>query len=1400
MTSTMLHITLFGTPQFRLDDLAVEGFPTRKSQALLIYLICNRRPFARDQLMAMFWPDKPDVDARNNLRRVLSALRRQFGGYLASDRQTVAFLHDASVWVDVNEFEAAQRLFQESASIAAPDVERLERSFHLYTDEFLAGFHLPEAPAFEDWMLIQREHLRERALRWLSLLTAHFIETRQLRRGLATSRQLLTLEPWHEAGYQQRMILLAWNGERSAALQQYELCRRMLADEFGLEPDEETTDLYERIKAGEFDPAEPVGQFELAPTWGAPGLEEVPVQPFFVGREAELARLREAHQADRCAVITVLGVGGAGKTALVAHYARSVAAQPAAPPVDRVLWASLLNAPPLRSLLRIWLRSLSAQALLDPTDDVDELLAQLFAHLRAQRCLLVLDNLESIMQGGGEVGRFRDGYAEYGLLLQRLVELPHAGTLILTSRELPSVLARDAERAGSAVRTLQLAGLSAGSGAALLAHAGLAQASPSAAELVQRYSGNPLALKLVADTVRDLYGGDMEAFLAQGTPVFGDIRAVLDVQVARLTALEREILGWLAIHRVPVAMNRVLDLLVGPLDRHGVFHAINTLLHTSLVERESEEDGPIRVTLQNVVMEYMTGRLLSAFNEDLAGGTCDTLRRYPLVMASAAEHVQETQRRLLLQPVASQARAAWGKTGAIERLRALLDTLRRDGRAASGYAGANLLHLLLALDADLRGLDLSEIAVRQADLRSATLAEVNFSGADLGGSIFASTIGAVTDLAVSPDGHLFAAAGSDGAVYLWRCGDFEPVNTLRRHTIVMSVEFSADGNLLLSSGLDGLICLWDVPSGRLLRCIETPERPVIRAALHPDGVHVATAGTDEMIRIWNWQRGEERAAMRAPSLLTWLAYSPDGGTLASVGDERTICLWDGYCDTLRETRRGHDGKVQTVAFHPGGETFATGGEDGRICLWAFDSAAPLQVLDQHADFVLSIAYSPDGALLASCGSDQTARIWDLASGAARHILTGHNGWVNAVAFSADSRTLLTGGYDQSVRVWDTGNGQMEHVIKGHLRWVDYVTFSNDGRMLASCSLNGPVRVWEVATGQLLHTLRGPEAATRILAFSRTGDLLAAAGDDRVIHVWDVRSGAPVRMLRGHNGSVRNLLFVPDGSRLLSASHDGTLCIWEIATGLVVRRVVGVNAISRLALGYEPETDLFAYATQDHSIVVESAATGANRYTLRTDDATPAIVAFDPTGRWLACGTTEGAVLLYELAGDDGCANLRFAIPATGAPIWRVLFSPDSSTVAWIASDLTIRIFDLERGASSRLLPTYFGAFCLGFSSDGRQIVTDGPDHTVLVHDIESGALRHTLRGHGATITCIEVSRQGDFIASSSVDGTVRLWDLHTGACLATLEAQGPYAGMTITGVSGITRAQVQSLLLLGARE
>lgn len=232
----------------------MEAFATRKGQALLIYLVCHPKPIPRDLLTGMFWPDSPETAARNSLRHTLSDLRKQFGAFLQSDRQTVEFVRHPPVRLDLDDFLAAERLIQTGASLTEPEANRLETALACYTGEFLAGLNLSDAPAFEEWQFMQCEHLRKLALRGLSLLTDYFIETGEVRRGLAASQRLLALEPWQESAYQQRMLLLVQNGERNAALQLYELCKQTLAAEFGLPPTAQTTGLYEQIVAGVFDP------------------------------------------------------------------------------------------------------------------------------------------------------------------------------------------------------------------------------------------------------------------------------------------------------------------------------------------------------------------------------------------------------------------------------------------------------------------------------------------------------------------------------------------------------------------------------------------------------------------------------------------------------------------------------------------------------------------------------------------------------------------------------------------------------------------------------------------------------------------------------------------------------------------------------------------------------------------------------------------------------------------------------------------------------------------------------------------------------------------------------------------------------------------------------------------
>ncbi len=195
----------------------------------------------------------------------------------------------------------------------------------------------------------------------------------------------------------------------------------------------------------------------------------------------------------------------------------------------------------------------------------------------------MLDNLESLLEEGEVRGHLRPGYEGYARLLRRVAGTAHQSCLLLTSREKPAEL-RALEGSRSPVRVLRLPGLEAAACEQLLAEHELVGSSQERVRLVEEYAGNPLALKIVTETIAELFGGAIGPFLAQDMVVFGSIADLLDEQVGRLSALERTVLSWLAIVREPVTLEELLAVQVAPLPRVQMLEAVDGLRRRSMIE------------------------------------------------------------------------------------------------------------------------------------------------------------------------------------------------------------------------------------------------------------------------------------------------------------------------------------------------------------------------------------------------------------------------------------------------------------------------------------------------------------------------------------------------------------------------------------------------------------------------------------------------------------------------------------------------------------------------------------------------------------------------------------------------------------------------------------------------
>jgi predicted ATPase/DNA-binding SARP family transcriptional activator/DNA-binding NarL/FixJ family response regulator len=374
-----LEVFTLGTLQIHRSGLPLADFPTRKVEALLVYLACIGRSAPREQLAELLWDDRTQAQSLTNLRSTLSRLNEQVAPFLLITRKDVSIQPQAKVWVDSVELSTTLQSTKRPLSMST--AKRLEQALTLYKGDFLAGFYLNESRGFEDWQLAERERLRVGVMEALSQLVTFYLEQGHFEAGLAHASRLLELDPLREEMHRHMMIVLAGTGQRSAALAQYDACRRILTEAFGVEPEAETTTLYHQIRAGAFVP----------PTIPLKTTLHIPVQPMpFIGRETELAQLESYLDDSTCRLLTLIGPGGVGKTRL----AYQVAASKAGDFASGVCLVPLSGIASSQHVLSTLARSLAFE-FYGNTDQK----AQVFDYLREKSLLLVMDNCEHILEG-----------------------------------------------------------------------------------------------------------------------------------------------------------------------------------------------------------------------------------------------------------------------------------------------------------------------------------------------------------------------------------------------------------------------------------------------------------------------------------------------------------------------------------------------------------------------------------------------------------------------------------------------------------------------------------------------------------------------------------------------------------------------------------------------------------------------------------------------------------------------------------------------------------------------------------------------------------------------------------------------------------------------------------------
>jgi WD40 repeat protein/transcriptional regulator with XRE-family HTH domain len=1075
----------------------------------------------------------------------------------------------------------------------------------------------------------------------------------------------------------------------------------------------------------------------IAQDWG-----EAPDVSTFYGRTTELATLTQWTLEDNCRLIGIIGIGGVGKTALSVKLAEQVQGH-----FTYVIWRSLRNAPPLETLLAELVPFLSGQQ--ETVADTRKFLQC----LRNQRCLVILDNAEPLLDSGNRSGQYRPGYEAYGELLHKVATTRHQSCVVVTSRERCT---QSAQWEGNPViQSLILTG-SLEASRALLEATALTGTDDQKRMLCDRYRCNPLALKIVATTIRDLFDGNIASFLDQNVTLFGDIFDLIQQQYKRLSSLEKQVMLWLAIDRDWVSFAQLQADLNGSVSPIQLMDTLQRLQGRSLIETNASQ-----FTLQPVVMEYVTETLIDCVSDEIVNGlpSASLLQSHALIKAQDKDYIRDSQIRVILTPLIARLLHRLGSQKEINyQLQQILYRLQTEYPNQASYAGGNIINLLRYLQVDLSGYDFSYLSIWQADLQDVSLHRVNFTHSDLSKSRFTQPFGFTYSVAFSPDGQLLAT-GDNHLVYLWQVGDGQPRLILKGHTSrVWTVAWSPDGTILASGSEDqGGIRLWDVETGDGLGALQADSQHSFKSmAWHPDGHILASCGNSDKIWLWDLRRKECLKTLQGHS--NWIvsvAWSPDGKILASSSQDQTIRLWDINTGTCLKTLLGHQNVVWSVAWDPDGKTLASGSEDQSIRLWDTQTGQCLKTL-QAGSSVLSVDWSPDGVTLASGNANQRVIIWDTCAGRCLKTLQGHTNMIWSAVWSPNGQTLASG-CDQTVRLWDVQQGKCVKTLQGYSNSVFTAAWSPDGQTFASSSGDKLIRLWDAQQGKCVKTLSG-YSNFRGLAWSPDGETLAIASFDLVVRLCDVSTGQCLKVLEGHQAWVWAVAWSPDGQALASTSNDKTVRLWDIKKGKCLNVLQG----------------------HDNHIWT---------------------VAWSPDGQMIASGSDDQTIRLW----DSSTGECLQVLTGHNAWIKSIAWSPDGRSLASGCDDQTVRLWDVNRGKCLNVLQGHHDMVrTVAWSPDGQILASGSEDQTIRLWQADSGQCLKILEGHTGQVSSVSWcptygQETCNFVlASSSADETIKLWDIITGDCLKTLRADRPYEGMNISGVTGITETQKATLQGLGA--
>lgn len=565
---------------------------------------------------------------------------------------------------------------------------------------------------------------------------------------------------------------------------------------------------------------------------------------------------------------------------------------------------------------------------------------------------------------------------------------------------------------------------------------------------------------------------------------------------------------------------------------------------------------------------------------------------------------------------------------------------------------------------------------------------------------------------------------------------------------VYSLATTGDRQVLLSGDVGGTVIAWDWETRSMLDRFDVSEHAVLGLTVSPDRRQFAASLRDGRVVLHDvpLRSAVRQMAATVPGAPTSIALTGDGRFVLTGDQSNYVRMWDAATGQHVRDFSGSGGGVSDVAVMPGDAAVLAGALDGSVRSWNLDSGQVMDVL--YTSPVLDVAVTgTDLAGVAAYGEDGLLKLFNWPP-APPQSLQPHSSSVTAIAMSRDRKWILTGGLDQQLHLSRAEDGTYVRTFPTPPGQISTAGISADSALAAAAGPNGVIKFWNLETGSDGGILAGHTGAIHAITFHAKDNKLATAGADGTIRVWT--PPAVIDPWSGHDATVLALTVAPNGKRAASAAADKSVRLWNPETG----------EAERVLAGFEQQVSALA---------------------------------FSPDGTQLACGDTQGNLILKK-ADDGGDAG---RVKACEGSVAGIVWNAEGNGIAVGGGDGQVRIFSTPLTENSEPGVTIEAdevrVYDLAASPSGESIYTAGEDRIVKQWSF-AGELKQQFTGYPAAVRHIEVSDDGALIVAAGDPGVsqthAHVWNTGDGTLVVDVDAGSP--------VTAVAFAAGESLVVAGA--